>query len=339
MVLALPPYLHAASVENARIASNALPHSTYSLRKQIEKISSEVSELDYKIAMEWDRRASLLHRINESGKPLPAIANLYDRLERQNKLERLLRRMEASKKSPSDKRPEVTSSDKPALKAEPVEPNRPPPVTEPKQSWKRAGPKTTAKKERHTHKLGKYYLFPFAGAYFPTNTSYKSQTVNGDLESKSGYTAGITGGRSFGNWTGDLSLSVNHHKFPSLRRPMPPPSSGHSTAGRGESYLVNLSARLGYAVPLSERSWLRFGGGLGLGYRAEGGVFYFGPTKVPLKTSKKAAFSYEAFAVLGYGLTERLRGSLGYRYLGAGEHGNFGTYGAHSVELGLGGNF
>ena len=80
-----------------------------------------------------------------------------------------------------------------------------------------------------------------------------------------------------------------------------------------------------------------------MGYRAKGGVFDFplpaGPGKVPLKTSKKAAFSYEAFAELGYGLTEHLRAGLGYRYLGAGEHGNFGTYGAHSIELGLGGDF
>ena len=58
-----------------------------------------------------------------------------------------------------------------------------------------------------------------------------------------------------------------------------------------------------------------------------------------METSKKATFSYKGFAELGYGLTEHLRAGLGYRYWGAGEHGNFGTYGVHSIEVGLGGDF
>jgi hypothetical protein len=57
-----------------------------------------------------------------------------------------------------------------------------------------------------------------------------------------------------------------------------------------------------------------------MGYRAEGGVFNFplpaGSGKVPLKTSKKAAFSYEAFAEMGYGLTEHLQATIGYPLLG-----------------------
>jgi hypothetical protein len=264
---------------------------------------------------------------------------LYKRLERQNKLGKLITLMERSNERLTEKRTEVVSTKK---DAEPVEPTRPPQVSQPKQSWESAEPKLAPRKERPTLKRGKYYLFPFAGVLFPTDTAYKTQPGLGDAElsGKTGYALGITGGRRFGNLTGGLSLGVNHYKFTSLKAPSFP---GTPTLGRGESYLINLSGRLGYTIPLSERSWLRFGGGLGLGYRAEGGVFYFplpaGPGKVPLETSKKAAFSYEAFAELGYGLTEHLRAGLGYRYLGAGEHGNFGTYGAHSIELGLGGDF
>jgi hypothetical protein len=70
-----------------------------------------------------------------------------------------------------------------------------------------------------------------------------------------------------------------------------------------------------------------------------GGVFYFGSVNPPLETSKKATFSYGGFAELGYGLTEHLRAGIGYRYLGAAKHGNFGAYGAHSIEVGLGGDF
>jgi hypothetical protein len=68
-------------------------------------------------------------------------------------------------------------------------------------------------------------------------------------------------------------------------------------------------------------------------------MFYFGSVKTPLETSKKATFSYEGFAELGYRLTEHLRAGIGYRYLGAAKHGNFGAYGAHSIEVGLGGDF
>jgi hypothetical protein len=338
MVLALPACLHATSVDDDRIGNGDLPQSTSALREEIEKISSAVGELDHKIAMEWDRRASLLHRLNDTRKPLPALVNLYKRLERQNKLGKLITLMERSNERLTEKRTEVVSTKK---YAEPVEPTQPPQVSEPEQSWKSAEPKLAPRKERPTLKRGKYYLFPFAGVLFPTDTAYKTQPGLGDAElsGNTGYAVGITGGRRFGNLTGGLSLGVNHYKFTSLQIPMPPPLSGHSTAGRGESYLINLSGRLGYTIPLSEDFWLRFGGGLGLGYRAEGGGFYIRSAPFPLKTSKKAAFSYEAFAELGYGLTEHLRAGLGYRYLGAGEHGNFGTYGAHSIEVGLGGDF
>jgi hypothetical protein len=190
-----------------------------------------------------------------------------------------------------------------------------------------------------TSKRGKYYVLPFAGALFPTKMKYETENALGTarLSGDKGFTFGVTGGRRFGNFTGGLSLGLSHYLFNSLEAP--PPWPAVSTAGKGESYLINLSGRLGYSVTLSEDLWLQFGGGLGLGYRAEGGGFYFRTTPVPLKTSKTAAFSYEAFTKLGYGFTEHLQATIGYRYLGAGKHGNFGTYGAHSVELGLGGNF
>jgi opacity protein-like surface antigen len=305
---------------------------------EIENISSAVSELDDKIKKERDRRTSLLNQLGTSSKPLPALTNLYKRLEKQNKLKRFLAQLEQSKTPNPEKRSEFNLNEKHLRTDTPSDSSKPSLVTDQKKEWKSKAPKTSPPKERPTFKRGQYYLFPFAGVLIPSDTTYKLPSGQcGELASKTGYTAGITGGRRFGNLNGGLSLGVNHHKFDSLTND--PSFSYPSTSGRGESYLINLSGRLGYACPISQRSWLRFGGGLGLGYRAEGGAFYFGSTKVPLETSKKTAFSYEVFGELGYGLTEHLRVGLGYRYLGAGKHGNFGTYGSHSIELGLGGDF
>jgi hypothetical protein len=334
MVLALPASLHAEAVYDDRIASNALPQSTSALQAEVEKISSAVSDLDHQIAMEWDRRASLLHRINDTREPLPALVNLYKRLERQNKLERLLNKLEQSKTRVPEKRREVAS---PAKYIEVVEPTEPATLSDSPGITEDTTPKISARKGRPALNRGKYYLFPFAGALFPSDTTYELPLGDGKLSGNTGFTAGLTGGRRFGNWTSGLSLGLNHYKFNSFKDHHS--FLTNSTAGKGESYLINLSGRLGYTVPLSKDLWLRFGGAGGLGYRAEGGMFYFGSVKTPLETSKKATLSYEGFAELGYRLTEHLRAGIGYRYLGAAKHGNFGAYGAHSIEVGLGGDF
>ncbi|MBC8347427.1 MAG: hypothetical protein O3A82_11390 [Verrucomicrobia bacterium] len=334
MVLALPASLHAEAVYDDRIASNALPQSTSALQAEVEKISSAVSDLDHQIAMEWDRRASLLHRINDTREPLPALVNLYKRLERQNKLERLLNKLEQSKTRVPEKRREVAS---PAKYIEVVEPTEPATLSDSPGITEDTTPKISARKGRPALNRGKYYLFPFAGALFPSDTTYELPLGDGKLSGNTGFTAGLTGGRRFGNWTSGLSLGLNHYKFNSFKDHHS--FLTNSTAGKGESYLINLSGRLGYTVPLSKDLWLRFGGAGGLGYRAEGGMFYFGSVKTPLETSKKATLSYEGFAELGYRLTEHLRAGIGCRYLGAAKHGNFGAYGAHSIEVGLGGDF
>ncbi|MBU61069.1 MAG: hypothetical protein CMI26_01050 [Opitutae bacterium] len=325
LVLCLPAYLSAEKLYVDSNASNARAHSTSVLRIELDEITSSVSDLDHKIATERDRRTSLLNRINDPRKPLPALANLYKRLEKQNKLKRLLKKLEQSKKPAQENRTEVvvpakllTFSASSVIEEEPA-------------------PKIFARKERPTIKRGKYYLFPFAGALFPSDTTYESALGDGKLSGNTGVTAGLTGGRRFENWTGGLSLGLNHYKFISFKDHSS--FSSNSTTSKGESYLINLSGRLEYSVPLSEDFWLRFGGSLGLGYRAEGGVFYFGTDKVPLETSKKTVFSYDAFAGLSYALTEHLEAGIGYRYLGAGKHGNFGAYGTHSIEVGLAGGF
>jgi hypothetical protein len=114
-----------------------------------------VSELDHKIAMEWDRRASLLHRISDTGEPLPALVNLYKRLER------LLNKLEQSKTHKLEKPTEVAS---PAKYIEVVESTEPAPLSDSLGITEDTTPKISARKGRPALNRGKYYLFPFAGA-------------------------------------------------------------------------------------------------------------------------------------------------------------------------------
>jgi hypothetical protein len=308
------------------------PESKPALRVDISEVSKAMSELDHEIAREWDRMASLLHRINAISEPLPALVNLRKRLERENKLQGLMSIMERSKVRSLEERPEVPSQ------AKPIEPTDPSIGTNEKKSWKRPVALITPRKERPRLNRGKYYLFPFAGVLFPTNRTYEVATGDAKLGGNTGYTLGMTAGKRFGNWTGELSFGISRHKFTSFRLPLPP-ASRIPISGDGDSHLLNVSSRIGYAVPLSEDLWIRFGGGLGFGHRADEGEFNFLGIRLPLDTSKEVVFSYESFAELGYGFTEHLRAGMAYRYLGAGENGKFGAYGAHLIELSLGGDF
>jgi len=62
-----------------------------------------------------------------------------------------------------------------------------------------------------------------------------------------------------------------------------------------------------------------------------------GPRSLP--SDSALTYTYDALVALGLSFSESLHARFGYRFLGAGENGQFGPLRHHLIELGLGADF
>ena len=196
--------------------------------------------------------------------------------------------------------------------------------------------KQTEKKEvlfMESH-LGEYFIQPFFGAVFPTSSiSYSTPLADSKINVDDvGHSLGLALGARWGNFETSFAFSYSTFDFQgsTLRLPF----GGVDVEGGGFE-LLNLNLRLGYAIPVSESFWLRFGGGMGFGHRKDyldliGGVSSF---------EDKSVFTYDILLSLGYTMKLGFDSYLGYRFSGASDNGGFDSVAMHMIELGLGANF
>ncbi|MDA8775226.1 hypothetical protein N9N13_05810 [Opitutales bacterium] len=182
--------------------------------------------------------------------------------------------------------------------------------------------------------LGEYFIQPFFGAVFPTSSiSYSNSLAESKINVDDfGHSLGLGFGTRWGNFETSLAFAYSTFDFQrsTLRLPV-----GSVTVDGGGFELLNLNLRLGYAIPVSEFFWFRFGGGMGFGHRKDyldlsGGISSF---------DDKSVFTYDLLLSIGYSMKFGFDSYLGYRFTGASDNGGFDSVAMHMIELGLGANF
>ena len=184
--------------------------------------------------------------------------------------------------------------------------------------------------------LGDYYVLPFFGLSLPSSVGYKARFGgNSKFGTETGYLFGLMGGRNFGRWFGEIHFEYGQSEFGSIEDS----SLGGLSSVSGDSELINLGIRAGFLHHLSANSWFQFGLGVGFANREDSLVAMLPGGPEPLPSDSSLTYTYDALVDLGFSFSESLHARFGYRYLGAGENGNFGTLRHHLIELGLGADF
>ena len=186
--------------------------------------------------------------------------------------------------------------------------------------------------------LGDYYVLPFFGLSLPSSVSYEDiPGGNSEFGTETGYLFGLMGGRNFGRWFGEVHFEYGQSEFGSIEDLSSSLRSVSSVSG--DSELINFGVRAGFLHHLSANSWFQFGLGVGFANREDSLVAMLAGVPQPLPSDSSLTYTYDALVDLGFSFSESLHARFGYRYLGAGENGDFGTLRHHLIELGLGADF
>lgn len=186
--------------------------------------------------------------------------------------------------------------------------------------------------------LGDYYVLPFFGLSLPSSVGYEDiPGGNSEFGTETGYLFGLMGGRNFGRWFGEVHFEYGQSEFGSIED-LSSSLPGVSSVS-GDSELINFGVRAGFLHHLSANSWFQFGLGVGFANREDSLVAMLAGVPQPLPSDSSLTYTYDALVDLGFSFSESLHARFGYRYLGAGENGNFGTLRHHLIELGLGADF
>lgn len=186
--------------------------------------------------------------------------------------------------------------------------------------------------------LGDYYVLPFFGLSLPSSVGYEDiPGGNSEFGTETGYLFGLMGGRNFGRWFGEVHFEYGQSEFGSIEDLSSSLRSVSSVSG--DSELINFGVRAGFLHHLSANSWFQFGLGVGFANREDSLVAMLSGRPQPLPSDSSLTYTYDALVDLGFSFSESLHARFGYRYLGAGENGNFGTLRHHLIELGLGADF
>ena len=184
--------------------------------------------------------------------------------------------------------------------------------------------------------LGDYYVLPFFGLSLPSSVGYEAPFGgNSEFGTETGYLFGLMGGRNFGRWFGEVHFEYGQSEFDSIEDS----SLGGLSSVSGDSELINFGIRAGFLHHLSANSWFQFGLGVGFANREDSlvAILPTGPRSLP--SDSALTYTYDALVALGLSFSESLHARFGYRFLGAGENGQFGPLRHHLIELGLGADF
>jgi hypothetical protein len=186
--------------------------------------------------------------------------------------------------------------------------------------------------------LGDYYVLPFFGLSLPSSVGYEDLAGgNSEFGTETGYLFGLMGGRNFGRWFGEVHFEYGQSEFGSIEDLSS--SLGGVSSVSGDSELINLGIRAGFLHHLSANSWFQFGLGVGFANREDSLIAMVASVPLSPLSHSSLTYTYDALVDLGFSFSESLHARFGYRYLGAGENGDFGTLRHHLIELGLGADF
>jgi hypothetical protein len=186
--------------------------------------------------------------------------------------------------------------------------------------------------------LGDYYVLPFFGLSLPSSVGYEA-LIGGNPEfgTETGYLFGLMGGRNFGRWFGEVHFEYGQSEFDSIEG-LSSSLLPVSTVS-GDTELINFGIRAGFLHHLSANSWFQFGLGVGFANREDSLVAMLAGGPLTFPSDSALTYTYDALVALGLSFSESLHARFGYRYLGAGENGQFGPLRHHLIELGLGADF
>jgi len=186
--------------------------------------------------------------------------------------------------------------------------------------------------------LGDYYVLPFFGLSLPSSVGYEDLAGgHSKFGTETGYLFGLMGGRNFGHWFGEVHFEYGQSEFGSIENKSF--NLRRVSSVSGDTELINFGVRAGFLHHLSANSWFQFGLGVGFANREDSlvAILPTGPRSLP--SDSALTYTYDALVALGLSFSESLHARFGYRFLGAGENGQFGPLRHHLIELGLGADF
>ena len=187
------------------------------------------------------------------------------------------------------------------------------------------------------NKLGDYYILPFGGVSLPSQFSYNRFDA-WEIDSDVGHVFGLLGGRRFGRWFGEIHFEYGLQKLDAMSHPNPVFTS-MITSVSGDSEIINFGARIGFLQHISPEFWFQMGLGAGVVGREDTLFYSIAGGRGSSYSASKTTYTFDGLFHLGFSMTEYLHGRLGYRYLGSGGNGYFGSLGHHLIELGIGADF
>ena len=186
--------------------------------------------------------------------------------------------------------------------------------------------------------LGDYYVLPFFGLSLPSSVGYEDLAGgHSKFGTETGYLFGLMGGRNFGHWFGEVHFEYGQSEFGSIENKSF--NLRRVSSVSGDTELINFGVRAGFLHHLSANSWFQFGLGVGFANREDSLVAILSTGPQPLPSDSALTYTYDALVALGLSFSESLHARFGYRFLGAGENGQFGPLRHHLIELGLGADF
>jgi opacity protein-like surface antigen len=188
---------------------------------------------------------------------------------------------------------------------------------------------------------GDYYVMPIVGFAVATQTSFKKDSLDDNLDGDWGNSIGITAGKRWDNWLAYAQVAYQYLEYDN------PNFAGQAaqTQVKGTEESFSLSIGGGYTISLTPNLSTYGTLGAGFAYRRNsadvleliGGIWEPNPSYTSAESS--LVFTYDFSMGLEYLFSQNYSARLGYRLLGLTSNESFEGSFQHLIELGVGANF
>jgi opacity protein-like surface antigen len=188
---------------------------------------------------------------------------------------------------------------------------------------------------------GDYYVMPLVGFAVATQTSFKKDLLDDNLDGDWGNSIGITAGKRWDNWLAYAQVAYQYLEYDN------PNFAGQAAQthvmGTEESFSLSIGG--GYTISLTPNLSTYGTLGAGFAYRRNsadvleliGGIWEPNPSYTSAESS--LVFTYDFSMGLEYLFSQNYSARLGYRLLGLTSNESFEGSFQHLIELGVGANF
>jgi len=190
---------------------------------------------------------------------------------------------------------------------------------------------------------GDYYIMPFLGLAFSSESKWKDEVDSFTLDGDVGNLLGAKLGRRWDNWLATIMVAYQYLDYEDISYLASDTNNLNSLISNEESYSLSLSG--GYSIPITEKLSHNGAVGLGMAWRRN-----FVQRKVKISDElgwgdplsevfSSLVFTYELSLGFEYLFVNNFSGYCGYRLMGLSSNKSFEGAFQHLLELGVGANF